>query len=703
MKSRKTTRTIASKAKKKHKLTLRIPIILVVGVTAIVSIMCLLLNLLTMDAVSKLLNDEVGQIAQQNARVAGSYLEGMDIYAEALSKEVFRYKSLKQKDAEEAIIGALKNAVNSGRVFSAYFAFEPDAFFEDTPEGLSYYAYQNGSDIGLDILNDYAAYKDSDYYAVSKNTGKVHFTEPYEYTLTNGKSVWLITVSVPIVDETGKFIGVTNCDILSDSIASLKYTSGDYTTAYSAILTSQGTYVAHTRDSAVIGTATDSEDVLSAQEKVMTGETVTKTIKDPYANGQEAIAVYQPITLEGTDLKWTSSFLVDRSEALGAVSRIVTIMILIGIAGILILALLCFSIIKKSLAPVRPLLELAQSMRRFDLSGEGEAYAFPNNELGELAGVFLGMADDLKQIVADESMLLGEMAKGNFSAQTGVEERYVGELRNLLISIQNIGLTLGDTLREINESSDRVAAEADQVSGGAQTLAQGATEQASSIEELNAMISSISESVTENARNAGTAGNLSSQTGESVARSNRFMTQMTEAMAHIAKASEEIQKINQVINNIAFQTNILSLNAAVEAARAGTAGRGFAVVADEVRSLALKSAEAAKNTAELIEMSVHAVRQGNEIAAQTAESLQEVADKNRSTNDMILAIAKASENQSTAVEQVLVGIDQISTVVQVNSATSEESAAASHQLSAQAQKLKELVGIFRLPDRRDGM
>ena len=179
--------------------------------------------------------------------------------------------------------------------------------------------------------------------------------------------------------------------------------------------------------------------------------------------------------------------------------------------------------------------------------------------------------------------------------------------------------------------------------------------------------------------------------------SKEHMIQLTEAMNNIASTSAKIQNVISVIDNIAFQTNILALNAAVEAARAGEAGRGFAVVAEEVRNLAQKSAEAAKSTESLITTSVNAVEMGKNIAAQTAESLKQVSVKVSAANDMVVNIAAATKEQANAVEQITVGIDQISTVIQVNSATAQEAAASSHELSAQAQKLKDLVGAFTLP------
>lgn len=346
---------------------------------------------------------------------------------------------------------------------------------------------------------------------------------------------------------------------------------------------------------------------------------------------------------------------------------------------------------------VKPINELEVAAEKivsgdFDINVTYES----KDEMGKLAVAFKNMAAILGDVIADASMLLEEMANGNFDVRTRAEERYVGRCQNLLISIRKLNRDLSITMGQINKSADQVASGSGQVSSGAQALAQGATEQAAAVQELAATIANISQQVKDTAENARDARNQSNMAGDEVERCNSQMHDMMNAMEEITRSSNEIGKIIKTIEDIAFQTNILALNAAVEAARAGEAGKGFAVVAEEVRSLASKSAAASKDTADLIESSIEAVSRGTEIANATAESLVKVVGDVRTAAGTVDKIADAAEEQADAVEQVTVGVDQISSVVQTNSATSEQSAAASAELSNQAEVLKGLVAKFKL-------
>ncbi len=247
-------------------------------------------------------------------------------------------------------------------------------------------------------------------------------------------------------------------------------------------------------------------------------------------------------------------------------------------------------------------------------------------------------------------------------------------------------------IKGLGEGSDQVASASGQVSSASQSLAEGSSEQAASIEESSSSMEEMSSMTKKNAENAGHADGLMQQANQVVSTANESMGKLIYAMEDISKASEETSKIIKTIDEIAFQTNLLALNAAVEAARAGEAGAGFAVVADEVRNLAMRAAEAAKNTAELIEGTVKKVNDGSKLVSTTNEAFGQVAQSAAKVGDLIAEISAASKEQSSGIEQVNIAINEMDKVVQQNAANAEESASASEEMNAQAEQLRDYVG-----------
>lgn len=275
-------------------------------------------------------------------------------------------------------------------------------------------------------------------------------------------------------------------------------------------------------------------------------------------------------------------------------------------------------------------------------------------------------------------------------------QEYPGELAPIKENIEFLLVHLNDTMGSILQAADQVAAGADQVSTGAQALAQGSTEQASAVEELSATINDLDNSAQANRQTAQTAKEKADQAADQVRISNERMQEMRQAMSEILDGQKDISKIIETIENIAFQTNILALNAAVEAARAGNAGKGFAVVADEVRNLASKSDHAAKQTKKLIESSMRAVERGGELAEDVDTNMQKTVECAGAAIEYMDKLAENTISEAEAIAQLTTGVDQISAVVQTNSATSEESAAASEELSSQAVMMKQMVQNFHL-------
>lgn len=317
----------------------------------------------------------------------------------------------------------------------------------------------------------------------------------------------------------------------------------------------------------------------------------------------------------------------------------------------------------------------------------------PATEADSIVAALDELAAQMDGIIKELSQGLTQIAEGNLNYK--LPRDWQGDFGKIAQKFNIAASSLGGIFKDIGEASSQVSSRTEHVASGAQSLSQGATEQAASIEELTSQISDISERVTSTAQSARSTSDIVKETAERIAECSREMDAMLASMDDINKSSEEISKIIKVIDDIAFQTNILALNAAVEAARAGSAGKGFAVVADEVRNLAAKSAEAASQTTSLIENSVANVGRGSEIAKNTAKTLETIVQNASLIEEEVAKISETSEYQAQEIKRVTDGVEQISSVVKSNTATAEESAAASRELSGQSGTLSKLLSHFR--------
>ena len=438
-------------------------------------------------------------------------------------------------------------------------------------------------------------------------------------------------------------------------------------------------------------TDSDYSDLAAIHAKMRNGETGQGSYS---LDGVKKSVGYAPVP--GTD-GWSIAVNAYTSDFMGSTYRSIFLIFGILVAVLIIGSLITIRISRSISQPIQVCARRLEQLSQGDLTTPAPKLQ-RDDEIGILATATSGIVSTLTGLIHDIDHILGEMAKGNFRVTSQNYELYRGDMSQILTSLRNIKYNLNDTLRQMDTAAAQVSAGADQVSSGAQALAQGATEQASAVQELSATVADINTGVQNNTAAAQTAKEKANAAGTQVTLSNEKMHELRDAMATILEGHQEIGQIITTIENIAFQTNILALNAAVEAARAGNAGKGFAVVADEVRNLASKSDQAAKHTKELIEHSTVSVEEGSRLSEEVTATLDESKELTSVAVTYIEQVVENAMNEANAIAQITEGIDQIASVVQTNSATAEESAAASEELSGQAQLLKELADRFQLQE-----
>ena len=571
-------------------------------------------------------------------------------------------------------------AKNNLGIVSQALLLEPDAFSKEN----SNYSLRYDTDGDKFSMVPYEVYGTQDFYKQAQESKTASATLPTENPDT-GKGSFYMTV--PILDG-DRFLGIVTTEISTEVFNELDMSTLGYENVFFDVLDNQNNFVYSNNPDAK---GKNLGDLIGQKYNDMLVEKMQS--KEAFFQRDGQVRYYVPLQIEGVDWWVQTAMTIPHFDQ--EKNQLLFALILSEVIIFILVQVINFVRISNALKPLKKISEVGKEVAggNFDV----EIHYPQQDEIGELSRSISEVIGRSKKIVFDLRDRLDAMAGGNFTENLESEE-YVGDYAPLLESLKHIQEDMNRTLQEVHASSVQVLSSAEQVNTGAQSLSQGATEQASSIEELSANMQDISQSIQASTKTAGDAYKLQGEAGVAVLQSNEKMEEMRKAMDDITAKSNEISKIIKTIDDIAFQTNILSLNAAIEAARAGAAGKGFAVVADEVGNLAQKSAKAAQNTGLLIEETIEAVEKGAKITEETAESLNSVSKSTEEVNTLIEKISAASSKDLEGITSLNQGLQQISSVVQANSATAEQSAAASEELTGQANKMNELVERFQLKE-----
>lgn len=512
-----------------------------------------------------------------------------------------------------------------------------------------------------------------------------------------GTGSMILSMYCPIF-ENGSCIGYVGAGVyasrLMDALLNLNI-EGLPNSEYVFLNAKTGVYLYH-EDESLLNTETADSGYLEIIKRVETNKD-TKASTYSYRDEEDTkrLVVYKYLK----DRDWIFMVRDSETEVYGSVT---TVRVLVGglcAAMGVIITLITLFILHREGKELMAVEHALHNLGDLNLSADKELEVFygRSDEIGMIAKTTHRVCGCLKQTIDDVGRILGEMANGNLTVNVTENERYyIGDFKVLSESLISIHSNLTSVIRDISSVANQVDMSADRVSTGAEALSQGTMEQAVSVDNVVSNVTSITSQLQNSAQHCGNANELVAKAAGYATEADKKMEQLKASTTNIEESSTKIVTIIKTIEDISYQTNILSLNASVEAARAGTAGRGFSVVADEVRKLAVKSSEAAQNTSDLIKHSIQDVKTGTESTSHAVSAMQIINDCIQSIKTRMDEIAAASIQQSEMIVLVENGMKEISEVVQTNTASAKESAEVSKELSAQARTLNSLISRFRI-------
>ena len=617
--------------------------------------------------VSEESNEKVINELKHQASQLDSWIEKQEVAVSDIANFSASFSPTAEQ-LQKMLIAACENS--DGTIYSSYLSY---------PSNITYF------NVDITLPPDFVVMERGWYKDAEAAHGEPVCTAPY---IDYNTGSLIITIATAAYNNDGSLFAIAGGDVYIDQLIETCSAIKISENAYPFLIDSQGNILVH-RNSEYLPKIVGNESVFTNvsaipayKEKMASG---TIAVKNDFDGVKRAIGAVELAN------GWTLGYAIDYDTYMGGLTYLLISQLVIAVVAVILVAGLCALIVKKCLKPIDGLNTAAENMARGNLSYELSYHG--NDSVGKLSENLAETNKALKSYVDDISANLSRMKDGDFNVNFGAD--YVGDFAPIKDSIDQISKSIGSVIDGISTASENVNNSAKSVSESAAGLAAGSVEQTETVNEMSGIVNEFMTLTQENSGSAEKALFFSNQTGEAIAASNESMKDLLDSMGTITEMSTQIGKIVKTIDDIAFQTNILALNASIEAARAGAAGKGFAVVADEVRNLASKSAQAVQGTTELISNTAEAIEKGSNIANETAASLEAVTEKSKEVDNLVARISDVCAEQSRDVGVINEKLGDILNVAKRNSETAQGSASSSDELNSQARILDDLLERFK--------